>query len=104
MLDIEELKRMIKNDDHVIVSGHAAQRLRVRGIRYGDIVSAVDNGEIIEQYPEDYPYPSCLVLGMALNKRYLHVVCGSDGEYIWIITAYYPSEDKWLDDYKTRRS
>ena len=25
------------------------------------------NGEIIEQYPDDYPYPSCLILGVSIK-------------------------------------
>lgn len=103
MLNIEKLKEIVQNDDKVLVTGHAASRLRARGIRYDDIISAVKSGEIIEYYPDDYPFPSCLVLGVSVENRKLHIVCGSDNEYVWIITAYYPSEDKWLEDYKTRR-
>ena len=33
----------------------------------------------------------------------MHVVCGTDGEYLWIITAYYPSKDKWENDFKTKK-
>lgn len=102
-MTMTDIRRLAQSDDKVIVSGHAAQRLRSRSIRYADVIAALTGGEIIEQYPEDYPYPSCLVLGAAVNGRYLHVVCGSDGEYLWIITAYYPSEDKWSDDFRTRR-
>ena len=28
-----------------------------------EILQALDSGEIIEEYPEDKPYPSCLILG-----------------------------------------
>ena len=102
-MNIDVLKEITNNDDKVIITGHAAARLRIRGIRYDDIICAVRSGEIIEMYPDDYPYPSCLVLGASVKGRKLHVVCGSDNEYVWIITAYYPSEDKWLEDFKTRR-
>ncbi|MDD6037870.1 MAG: DUF4258 domain-containing protein, partial [bacterium] len=33
----------------------------------------------------------------------IHVVVGNDGEYIYIITAYYPNTAKFEDDLKTRK-
>jgi hypothetical protein len=61
------------------------------------------NGEIIEQYPTDYPYPSCLILGLSVSNQHIHVVVGSNMETLWIITAYYPNPDKWENDNKTRK-
>jgi hypothetical protein len=60
-------------------------------------------GEIIKQYTDDKPFPSCLVLGLSLGKKSTHVVASIDGKFLYIITAYYPSEDEWEDDMKTRR-
>ncbi len=60
-------------------------------------------GEIIEDYPNDYPNPSCLMFGYTLNDRVIHVVIGYDVENIYIITAYYPNTDKFELDMKTRR-
>lgn len=74
-----------------------------RGIFRKDVLSAVLNGEIIEQYPDDRPYPSCLVFGLSEKNEKLHVVCGCDGETVVVITAYRPTLDKFEDDYKTRR-
>lgn len=51
-------------------------------------------GEIIEQYPNDYPYPSCLTLGNKDTDKPLHAVVGTNGEQLWIVTAYYPSPEK----------
>jgi len=31
-------------------------------IRVDEVVEALDAGEIIEEYPDDQPYPSCLIL------------------------------------------
>ncbi len=75
------------------------QRMIQRGITRQDVKDAIPEGEIIEEYPDDYPYPSCLISG---NNR-LHVVCGIGEGWLWIITAYYPAEDKWEPDLKTRR-
>ena len=41
-------------------------------------------GEIIEEYPNDYPYPSCLTLGNLNTKWPLHVVVGSNHEQMCI--------------------
>lgn len=61
------------------------------------------NGEIIEQYPEDYPHPSCLVLGHTEGGAVLHVVCGVSGTELWLITSYFPAPEEWSEDFKTRR-
>lgn len=77
--------------------------MQERGIKRDDIINCIINGEIIEDYPNDYPNPSCLMFGYTLNNRVIHVVIGYDGENIYIITAYYPNTDKFELDMKTRR-
>jgi len=64
--------------------------LRQRQIRFDDIKHAIENGEIIEQYPTDYPLPSCLI-----NWENLHIVCSVGESRLYIITAYRPSSEKW---------
>lgn len=53
MLSIDKLKGLIQNDEKVFVTEHAAVRLRIRGIRYDDIISSIRSGEIIEVYPDN---------------------------------------------------
>ena len=84
-------------------TNHVLVRLLQRGITTNDVVYALQNGEIIEQYPTDYPYPSCLILGITLNDKHMHIVCGIGNIELWLITAYYPNNDKWLNDFKTRK-
>jgi hypothetical protein len=102
MIDIETLKQYYK-DDMVIVSEHASERFRQRNIKARDIKQAVFNGEIIEQYPDDYPFPSCLILGKTTNEQYIHIVISDEGSMSRIITAYHPDVNKWSDDFKTRK-
>ena len=78
---------------------HAGQRILQRGITRQEVKEAIMTGEVIEDYPDDYPYPSCLLLG----SNRLHVVCGIGEGRLWIITAYWPSLDKWKSDLKTRK-
>lgn len=70
-LDILELRKLYK-DDMVFLTSHCSIRLEQRGITEDDIESALNNGEIIEQYPDDYPWPNCLILKngvLILNKE-----------------------------------
>ena len=34
----------------------------------------------------------------------MHVCCAIGDNKLWIITAYYPTEEKWESDYKTRKA
>ena len=84
-------------------STHAAARIQEQGISRLDILNCLNNGEVIEDYPEDFPHPSCLIFGYTINKRVIHVVAGCDEEYVYIITEYYPNLEKFEADYKTRK-
>ena len=102
LIEIENLQKYFL-EDTVFVTAHAAERFRQRGIRISDIRNAVNSGEIIEQYPEDYPYPSCLILGRTVLGEIIHAVLSDEGNSSRIITAYFPDSDKWSEDFKTRR-
>lgn len=101
-MDIEIIKKLCKANK-LRWTNHIFVRLIQRGISISDVTNALITGEIIENYPDDYPYPSCLVLGLTVNNKFLHVVCGSNEEELWLITAYYPDKDKWSDDFKHRK-
>ena len=90
-------------EDEVFVTAHDSMSLRLIGIKAKDIRHAVSNGEIIEQYPEDYPFPSCLILGKDAQGRVIHVCMSDEGSSSRIITAYYPDPNKWSEDLKVRR-
>jgi len=101
-LEIDDLRR-ICIPENIEITMHAAKRLEQRNITINDVISCIHKGEIIERYPDDYPYPSCLILGISAKQIYIHVVVGSDLETIWIVTAYYPDLNKWEPDLKTRK-
>ena len=103
MLGIENIKALYKKGD-VVLTHHFIQRISKRHITLAHVKSAVVAGTIIEQYPSDYPHPSCLVLGNDCENKPLHIVIGVGGGYAWLITAYYPNNIKWKDDYKTRKA
>ncbi len=102
MIDIDHLRKHYQ-DDVVFITEQAAERSRQRGILSKDIRNAVENGEIIEQYPDDFPFPSCLILGKDLAGNCIHVCMSEEGTASRIITAYRPDPEKWSDDFRTRK-
>ena len=102
MVDIIELRYYFENDA-VLISDHATMRFRQRGLKVKDIRCAVNNGEIIEQYPDDFSFPSCLILGKTSDGRYILVVMSDEGKISRIITEYYPAPDKLDAELKVRQ-
>jgi hypothetical protein len=89
---------MISNDEirkrakiHIKFTEHARLAMREDNITVDDIISALA-GEVIEKYPYDRPFPSCLVYGRTMDGKPLHVVCAvpKHVDMLIIITIYYP--------------
>ena len=78
--------------------------MQERDITRDDVVNCILTGEIIEDYPDDFPNPSCLVFGHSRNGKILHVVISTDGSSIGIISTYFPSTEKFNSDLKTRKN
>ncbi|MBI4546431.1 MAG: DUF4258 domain-containing protein [Ignavibacteriae bacterium] len=80
------------------------QRLAERGVKQKVVIDVLLSGEVIEEYPEDKPFPSALFLGFPGGDP-LHVVAAFDEtqNLVYIITAYDPSGEYFLNDYRTRR-
>lgn len=101
LIDIEKIKELCRLSK-IKWSGHASGRIQQRGIRRNDVIHCIMSGEIIEQYPDFWLNPACLVFGYMVDNQILHVVVGID-DYVHIVTAYYPSKEKFESDMKTRR-
>ena len=97
MLRIEDVRQFC-NDDNIVLTDHLLTRMRQRHIKLEDLKYAISKGELIEQYPADYPFPSCLI-----NGEDIHIVCSIGKECLYIITAYRPSSEKWEDGGKKRK-
>ena len=90
--------------NQIIFSGHAVRQMFHREITKNDVFEVVNNGQIIIDYPDDNPYPSCLMLGFVKDNP-IHVVFAFDRENKTgiIITAYIPALKLWAEDFKSRR-
>lgn len=101
-MDIEVLKKLVQ-DNKIKWSVHCLERMGERDISRTDVKNCICNGDIIEDYPKDFPHPSCLVFGYTVDNRILHVVAGTNRRELFIITTYFPNPDKFESDMKTRR-
>ena len=85
-------------ESKILWTQHCLQRMKERDIIRADVKNGIATGEIIEDYPDDYPNPSCLIFGYNVNGHILHIVAGCDNINIYIITAYYPDTKKFEND------
>lgn len=88
----------------VSFSGHALRRMFERGLNGQAILDTIAGGEIIADYPDDQPYPSCLMLGFVAGRP-VHVMVAREPEnrHCFVVTAYRPDANIWSDDFRTRR-
>lgn len=101
MIPDNEIRRRAKI--HVKFTEHARLAMRDDNITVDDVLLAL-TGEVIEKYPEDKPFPSCLVYGKTRGGKPLHVVCAvpKHVDILIIITTYIPTEGEWIE-FKKRR-
>ncbi len=103
-MDLSALKNAIDNGQY-LWRKHALTRLAERGIGQEEALEVIQEGEAIENYPDDSPYPSCLMF-KKVNERPIHVVVALDSEenFGYIITVYEPSPEEFESDFRTRRN
>ena len=92
-------------EDKIAFKKHALNRMQERKILADDVRDIILNGEIIEEYQDDWPLPSCLVLGNDKKQRALHTVIAVADNYemLWIITVYEPTSFEWEKGFKVRK-
>lgn len=85
-------------------SRHAIGRMFDRGLPPRVVRSVIRSGEVITEYPDDTPFPSCLILGEH-QGRAIHVVVAREPEsgLCHVVTVYQPDPAVWTDDFKARR-
>jgi hypothetical protein len=74
-------------------------------IHLEEVLQIIETGEIIEQYLDDTPYASCLLLGYTRSGRPLHLVCApvSAEERLIVVTTYQPDPIRWELDLRRRK-
>jgi len=101
--DREKLRALIEADRYEW-SRHALRRIDQRDLYHKEVIQLLREGDIIEDYPDDKPFPSALFMGHVKDGP-LHVVAALDdeGDWLYIVTAYRPDLRRFEPDYRTRR-
>jgi hypothetical protein len=98
---IRELVRQRK----VRVSDHGNEETQEDDMDPEILVEGVENGILIEDYPDAFKGPTVLLLQNYLGKP-VHVVWGlarARQDVATLITAYFPDPQKWYDNFMERR-
>jgi hypothetical protein len=85
--------------DRLRITDHADEEAQADGLSFDEILASVLDGEVIEEYPDDKPFPSCLILGVTADKEPVHSVWAYNSESSWavLITVYRPDPERWID-------
>jgi hypothetical protein len=101
---IDPITKAIR-DGKVRITDHADEETASDGLTFDEVAYSVLHGEVIEDYPTDRPYPSCLILGMTPAGHPVHSVWAYNKETGWavLVTVYRPDPDRWTD-WRTRKT
>ena len=86
-------------ENRVRITDHADEEAEADGLTFDEIYLSVLHGEIIEDYPEDKPYPSYLIYGQTFGGDPVHSVWAYNKRNRWavLITVYRPDPDRWIN-------
>ena len=103
-VDIASIIQAIRHK-RIRITDHADEEAQSDRLSFDEVFASVFQGEIIEEYPDDRPYPSCLVYGETFKKEPIHTVWAYNEENQWVvlITVYRPDPKRWIDWRKRRR-
>lgn len=89
----------------VRITDHADEEADADNLTFDEIYFSVLHGEIIEDYPTDKPYPSCLIYGQTFGEEPVHSVWAYNEQNLWavLITVYRPDPDRWINWRERRR-
>lgn len=86
------------------ITDHADEEAESDQLSFDEIYLSVFNGEVIEDYPNDTPYPSCLIYGNTFSGDPVHSVWAYNAEsrYSVLITVYRPDPYRGIN-FRERR-
>ena len=97
-MEISVLKEAI-NKHRLKVTDHADEEMAADELILGEILYSVLHGEIIEDYPDDFPFPSCLIFGRNSGGEEIHSVWAYEElkEIAILVTVYRPDSEEWIN-------
>ena len=102
-MEITDIINAIK-EKKIKITDHADEEVQDDDLTYDEVLHSVFNGKIIENYPDDKPFPSCLIFGKNFNGEPIHSVWAYNEDTQWaaLITVYKAESDKWINGYIRR--
>jgi len=81
-----------------IISAIQEKRIRITD-HTDEEAHSVLQGEVIEDYLTDKPYPSCLIYGHNFEGEPIHSVWAYNDKTKWavLITVYRPDPNRWIN-------
>ena len=102
-----EFKQKVLNahKNRLLFTVHVLNQMNLpeRMISKDEVKDVLEDGEIIEHYPDDPRGESYLMYAIARTGRPIHIVCSPKEDYLAIVSAYIPDLERWKEDYRTRR-
>jgi len=94
-VNIENIFDAIRHN-RIRIADHADEEAQADHLLFDEIFISVFQGEIIEDYPTDKPYPSCLIYGETFRKEPVHSVWAYNPVNQWavLITVYRPNPNR----------
>lgn len=85
--------------NRIRITDHADEEAEADRLSFDEILLSVMQGEVIEQYLDDKPYPSCLVFGTTFSGDPVHSVWAYNADNQWavLITVYRPDPGRWVN-------
>ncbi len=94
-----QLRRNAENED-IRVTAHAHQEMVEDNFRLQDVIEALQDAVLLENYSQHKRGPCCLICGKTSDNRYIHIVCTTSKELTVIITVYEPQLPKWKTPFR----
>ena len=90
--------------NNVRVTQHAQQEMVEERISFDEVLEAISQGTILEDYAQHRRGACCLIYGLTLAGRAIHVVCTTACPMLIIIAVYEPKLPKWVTPTQRRQS
>lgn len=97
-MDIQDIIDALRHN-RIRITDHADEETHADRLTFDEVFFSVLQGEIIEGYPDDTPYPSCLIYGDTFGGEPVHSVWAYNEHNRWavLITVYRPDPERWIN-------
>jgi hypothetical protein len=97
-VEIADIREAIQAG-RVRITDHAYEEANSDQLKFDEIYFSALHGSVIEEYQDDWPYPSILIFGQTFGGDPVHSVWAYNEKKRWavLITVYRPDPDLWID-------